>query len=140
MTAFNICYISEAVRGFCVYGSLLLESSFLPCGIKNGRLLQYSHAYQAIAQTKMIDVCVRTRTVCVRILRNSVKTETFAPENDCTMKQNVNFIDHCCIYYNCKSSPWAQKLGIISKSSFSPVYNACLTPPWHYTVMGNPSN
>ena len=67
-------------------GSLLLESSFLPHGIENDQLLQYSHAY------KLSD-CANIKTIDTRayVLQDGVKMETFAPQNDYRTKRNVNF-------------------------------------------------
>ena len=70
--------------------SQLPESSFLPRGIENGQLLQYSHAYQLSTCTnvKMMDVCRAYSPV----LRNGVKTETFSPQNNRATELNVNFL------------------------------------------------
>ena len=70
--------------------SRLPESSFLPCGIEIGQLLQYSHAYQ-------LSVCVNIKRwmrarAYFPISQNDVKTETFSPQNDRTMELNVNIL------------------------------------------------
>jgi hypothetical protein len=45
---FDVCYVSESVRGLLVLlcGSLVLKSWFLPHGIEHSQLLQCDHAYQ----------------------------------------------------------------------------------------------
>ena len=63
--SFDVPYIIESVQGLVVLirCSWLFESSFLPCSIKNGQLLQYSHAYQLSFLTNVKTcVCILLRT------------------------------------------------------------------------------
>ena len=54
--SFDICYIIKSVQGLVeLRCSWLLESSFLPHGIKNGQLLLYGHAYQ-------LSICANVKT------------------------------------------------------------------------------
>jgi hypothetical protein len=68
-------------------GSRLLKSLFLPRGIENGQLLQYSHAYQLSGRANM-----ETMDARARVLWNGAKTETLSPRNNRTTERNVNFL------------------------------------------------
>ena len=59
--------------------------------IENCQLLLYGHTYQLNSRTNIKMMDART---CV--LWNGAKMKTFAPQNNRAMKQNVNFINHCC--------------------------------------------
>ena len=67
-----------------LHAYLLLKA---PRGIENGQLLQYGQAYQLNYRMNVKMMAVR---MCV--LRNSAKTETFAPQNNRAMERNVNFL------------------------------------------------
>ena len=54
--------------------------------IENGQLLQYGHAYQLNDR-----VNVKMMDAHVRVLRNSVKTETVISQNHRATEQKVNF-------------------------------------------------
>jgi hypothetical protein len=68
-------------------GSRLLKSLFLPRGIENGQLLQYSHAYQLSGHAN-----VKTMDARARVLWNGTKMEMLSPQNNRTTKWNVNFL------------------------------------------------
>ena len=71
---------------------MLLRAYFSKAGnfhaaIENSQLLQYGHAYQLNDHTNMKMMDVHTR-----VLWNSAKMETFAPQNDRATERNINFL------------------------------------------------
>ena len=59
--------------------------------IENGELLIWSCLPINRANVKLIDMCVR-------ILRNGVRMETVAPQNDHATEQNINFLLQATLY------------------------------------------
>ena len=82
-TLANLC--GGYCASLCLPTALKLESSMRQS--RNGQLLQYGHAYQLNDRMN-----VKTTDMRMHVLRNRVKRETVAPQNDRATEQNVNFI------------------------------------------------
>ena len=91
--SFHICYLIELVRGLVVLlrCSRLLESSFLPCGIENGQLLQYGHAYQ-LSFLMNVKTCILLRTAERCENGNAMHLNDCANKTECKL-----FIDRYCM-------------------------------------------
>ena len=93
---YSFILMSATLRGLVVIlrCSQLLKSSFLSCGIENGQLLQYGHAYmyQLSVLLERKNTCMRAPAyVYIHVLQNGEKMERYASKRSCKRNGTLTF-------------------------------------------------